>query len=123
MLKYSERMNKVDYQKLFHEIKDFERDTFAERMDEQVKQFYDILMLTQNCISEIDCAIVRRKYKKLAHAEWETRKEEEYDLELVIADVRKQLLRYEMADSGVFASIRSLWCGIGKINVRADAIR
>lgn len=70
------------------------------RMDEQVKQFYDILMLTQNCISEIDCAIVRRKYKKLAHAEWETRKEEEYDLELVIADVRKQLLRYEMADSG-----------------------
>ena len=34
MLKYSERMNKVDYQKLFHEIKDFERDTFAERMDE-----------------------------------------------------------------------------------------
>ena len=27
-------MNKVDYQKLFHEIKDFERDTFAERMDE-----------------------------------------------------------------------------------------
>lgn len=36
----------------------------------------------------------------MAHAEWETRKEEEYDLELVIADVRKQLLRYEMADSG-----------------------
>lgn len=70
------------------------------RMDEQVKQFYDILMLTQNCISEIDCAVVREKYKKLAHAEWETRKEEEYDLELVIADVRKQLLRYEMADSG-----------------------
>ncbi len=70
------------------------------RMDEQVKQFYDILMLTQNCISEIDCAVVGEKYRTLAHVEWETRKEEEYDLELVIADVRKQLLRYEMADSG-----------------------
>lgn len=70
------------------------------RMDEQVKQFYDILMLTQNCISEIDCAVVKEKYKNLARVEWETRKEEEYDLELVIADVRKQLLRYEMADSG-----------------------
>lgn len=70
------------------------------RMDEQVKQFYDILMLTQNCISEIDCFIVGEKYKTLARVEWETRKEEEYNLELVIADVRKQLLRYEMADSG-----------------------
>lgn len=70
------------------------------RMDEQVKQFYDILMLTQNCIAEIDCAVVREKYKNLACVEWETRKEEEYDLEMVIADVRKQLLRYEMADSG-----------------------
>lgn len=70
------------------------------RMDEQVKQFYDILMLTQNCISEIDCAVVGEKYKNFAQVEWETRKKEEYDLELVIADVRKQLRRYEMADSG-----------------------
>jgi predicted nucleotidyltransferase component of viral defense system len=70
------------------------------RIDEQVKQFYDILMLTQNCISEIDCAVVGEKYRTLACVEWEMRKEEEYDLELVIADVRKQLLRYEMADSG-----------------------
>lgn len=70
------------------------------RMDEQVKQFYDILMLTQYCISEIDCIVVKEKYKDLARGEWATRKEEEYDLEMVIADVRKQLLRYEMADSG-----------------------
>lgn len=33
-MKYWERINKVDYQKLFHEKKDFERDTFAERMEE-----------------------------------------------------------------------------------------
>jgi predicted nucleotidyltransferase component of viral defense system len=71
------------------------------RMDEQVKQFYDILMLTQNCISEINCAIVRKKYIELARVEWETRiKDKEFDLELVIKDVEKQLLRYEMADSG-----------------------
>jgi predicted nucleotidyltransferase component of viral defense system len=71
------------------------------RMDEQVKQFYDILMLTQNCISEINCAIVREKYIELARVEWETRiKDKEFDLELVIKDVKKQLLRYEMADSG-----------------------
>jgi predicted nucleotidyltransferase component of viral defense system len=71
------------------------------RMDEQVKQFYDILMLTQNCISEINCAIVREKYIELARVEWETRiKDKEFDLELVIKDVEKQLLRYEMADSG-----------------------
>ncbi len=76
------------------------------RMDEQVKQFYDILMLTQNCISEIDCSVVREKYKDLARVEWETRKEEKYDLELVIADVRKQLLRYEMADSGEDAELK-----------------
>lgn len=59
-------------------------------------------MLTQNCISEIDCAVVREKYKNLARVEWETRKEEEYDLELVIADVRKQLLRYEMCYNGQY---------------------
>lgn len=50
------------------------------RMDEQVKQFYDILMLTQRCISEIDCAVVREKYEYLACVEWETRKKEEYNL-------------------------------------------
>lgn len=36
----------------------------------------------------------------MARIEWETRKEEAFDLEMVITDVRKQLLRYEMADSG-----------------------
>lgn len=34
MLKYLEGMNKVDYQNLFHDKKDFERDTFVGRMEE-----------------------------------------------------------------------------------------
>lgn len=71
-----------------------------DRMDEQVKQFYDILMLTKYCISEIDCSVVSKKYLDLAKTEWFVRKETECNLDDVIADVRKQLLRYEMADSG-----------------------
>ena len=71
-----------------------------DRMDEQVKQFYDILMLTQYGISEIDCSTVRIKYMDLIKKEWFVRKGTECSTEEVIADVRKQLLRYEMADSG-----------------------
>ena len=71
-----------------------------DRMDEQVKQFYDILMLTRYGLSDLDCSLVRDKYLKRAKEEWTVRKEEGYDLEQVIVDVRKQLLRYEMADSG-----------------------
>lgn len=71
-----------------------------DRMDEQVKQFYDILMLTKYCISEIDCSVVSKKYLDLAKTEWFVRKETECNVNDVIADVRKQLLRYEMADSG-----------------------
>ena len=71
-----------------------------DRMDEQVKQFYDILMLTRYGLADLDCSIVRDKYLKRAEEEWTVRKEEGYDLEQVIVDVRKQLLRYEMADSG-----------------------
>ncbi|MBO5237858.1 MAG: nucleotidyl transferase AbiEii/AbiGii toxin family protein [Lachnospiraceae bacterium] len=71
-----------------------------DRMDEQVKQFYDILMLTKYGISEIDCSTVRNKYMDLIKKEWSVRKGTECSAEEVIADVRKQLLRYEMADGG-----------------------
>lgn len=70
------------------------------RMDEQVKQFYDILMLTKHCISRLSCSVVREKYLKRAEEEWSVRKGTEYDIDEITADVRKQLLRYEMADSG-----------------------
>lgn len=71
-----------------------------ERMDEQVKQFYDVLMLTKCCISEIDCSIVVEKYLDLVNREWLIRKGIECNMDDVIEDVRKQLSRYEMADSG-----------------------
>lgn len=71
-----------------------------DRMDEQVKQFYDILMLTNHCISQIECSAVREKYLELIKNEWFIRKGTECIEDDVIADVRKQLLRYEMADSG-----------------------
>lgn len=77
-----------------------------ERMDEQVKQFYDILMLTKYCISEIDCSIVGEKYLDLINKEWLVRKGTECNVDDVIADVRKQLLRYEMADSGEDAELK-----------------
>lgn len=71
-----------------------------DRMDEQVKQFYDILMLTQYCVSGLQCTLVREKYLKRAHEEWLMRNGFEYELDQITADVRRQLLRYEMADSG-----------------------
>ncbi len=77
-----------------------------DRMDEQVKQFYDILMLTKYCIAGIDCSKVREQYVKLAGNEWFIRKQTECDLEEVVADVRKQLFRYEMADSGEDAELK-----------------
>ncbi len=57
------------------------------RMDEQVKQFYDIMMLAKYCITEMDCSIVREKYLELSVAEWFVRKHTECDMNDVIADV------------------------------------
>ena len=64
-----------------------------ERLDEQVKQFYDIMMLSRNGISEIQCSVVKEKYLKRA---------EQY----IIEDVEKQLLRYQQADSGEDAELK-----------------
>lgn len=72
-----------------------------DRMDEQVKQFYDIMMLTKYCLKDMDVGMILRKYVKRAEQEWRDRKpEEEYHIENIIADVRRQLYRYSMADSG-----------------------
>jgi hypothetical protein len=71
-----------------------------DRMDEQVKQFYDVVMLTIYQLDELDIKEVRKKYLKRAEKEWHDRKGTEYDLQEIIADVRKQLCRYSMVDSG-----------------------
>lgn len=71
-----------------------------DRMDEQVKQFYDVMMLTTYQLDELDIEAVRKKYLQRAEKEWYDRKDSEYDLEEIITDVRRQLLRYSKADSG-----------------------
>lgn len=76
------------------------------RMDEQVKQFYDIMMLIRYCLSNLDSAVVHEKYLKRAKEEWMDRSVDECNMDTVIADVRKQLYRYEMADSGEDAELK-----------------
>lgn len=72
-----------------------------DRMDEQVKQFYDVMMLTKYCLEDLDVNQVCEKYCRRAKQEWQDRKPgETYDLESIIADARRQLYRYSMADSG-----------------------
>ena len=84
-----------------------------ERLDEQVKQFYDIMMLSRNCISEMQCSVVKEKYLKRAEQEWNTRKitlgstleGRDYEPKYIVKDVEKQLLRYQQADSGEDAEL------------------
>ena len=45
-----------------------------DRMDEQVKQFYDVVMLTIYRLDELDIKEVRKKYLKRAEKEWYDRK-------------------------------------------------
>lgn len=85
-----------------------------ERLDEQVKQFYDIMMLSRNCISEMQCSVVKEKYLKRAEQEWKTRKitlgstleGRDYEPKYIVKDVEKQLLRYQQADSGEDAELK-----------------
>ena len=85
-----------------------------ERLDEQVKQFYDIMMLSRNCISEMQCSVVKEKYLTRAEQEWNTRKitlgstleGRDYEPKYIVKDVEKQLLRYQQADSGEDAELK-----------------
>lgn len=77
-----------------------------DRMDEQVKQFYDVVMITIYRLDELDINEVRKKYLKRAEKEWYDRKDSPYNLEEIIADVRKQLYRYSMVDSGEDAELK-----------------
>lgn len=85
-----------------------------ERLDEQMKQFYDIMMLSRNCISEMQCSVVKEKYLKRAEQEWNTRKitlgstleGRDYEPKYIVKDVEKQLLRYQQADSGEDAELK-----------------
>lgn len=70
------------------------------RLDEQVKQFYDIMMLSKYCLRELNFEVIKYKYLERAEEEWKDRSTDTYDISEVVADVKRQLYRYEMADSG-----------------------
>ena len=81
-----------------------------DRMDEQVKQFYDILMLTQYCRESMNPAEIWIRYKARAEEEWNERansdgewemlKGKAFSLDEVIGDVKNQLQRYGQVDNG-----------------------
>lgn len=70
------------------------------RLDEQVKQFYDIMMLSKHCLEELNFEVIKCRYLERAEEEWKDRSTDTYDLSEIVADVKWQLYRYEMADSG-----------------------
>lgn len=69
------------------------------RMDEQIKQFYDILMLTKFHFDKFQIHKISEMYVKRAEQECRTR-EISINLDEIESDVRKQLYRLSFADSG-----------------------
>lgn len=69
------------------------------RLDEQIKQFYDIWMLTQYHFPKLKINEIRENYIKRAKQECEVR-EKDFDIEVIMLDVRRQLYKLKDADSG-----------------------
>ena len=87
-----------------------------DRMDEQVKQFYDILMLTRYCWESMNPAEIWKRYKVRAEEEWSERansdgewevlKRKTFSLDDIIDDVKNQLQRYGQVDNGENKELR-----------------
>ena len=78
-----------------------------DRMDEQVKQFYDVMMISRYCYDDLDFENVRAKYLARAEMEWgDRRKDESFSLESIISDVCAQLDRYAAVDDGEEAELK-----------------
>lgn len=75
------------------------------RLDEQVKQFYDIWMLILHHFSELNFKEIKEKYLIRAIKEMEERKGI-FLLEVIMADVRRQLFRYKCVDNGSDSILR-----------------
>ena len=81
-----------------------------DRMDEQVKQFYDVLMLTRYCRNSMDPLKIWNRYKTRAgeewneransDGEWEVLKGKSFSIYTVMEDVKNQLQRYGQVDNG-----------------------
>ncbi len=78
-----------------------------DRMDEQVKQFYDVMMISRYCYDDLNFENVRSKYLARAEMEWvDRRKDEPYSIESIISDVCTQLDRYATVDDGEDAELK-----------------
>ncbi len=73
-----------------------------ERLDEQIKQFYDIANLLRYNFDRLNPEEVKSSYLKRAESEWIVRNKKEnsknFFLQNIIADVFNQLARYEAVD-------------------------
>ncbi len=69
------------------------------RMDEQIKQFYDIWMLINYHLDEFNIQDISKKYIARAIQECKSRKID-FDLNIIKVDVYKQLYRLSSVDSG-----------------------
>jgi len=76
-----------------------------DRLDEQIKQFYDIWMLTKLHYEELDINEIREKYLKRAKQECEERNCS-FDIDEIKEDVRMQMIRYKRTDSGSDALLK-----------------
>lgn len=76
-----------------------------DRLDEQVKQFYDILMLLKYNHKNINLNIVKEKYINRARNECSSRKID-FNMPRIIADVIAQLERYSIVDNGEDAELK-----------------
>lgn len=78
-----------------------------DRMDEQVKQFYDVMTISRYCYDDLSVDNVREKYLARAEMEWGDRKKDEpFSLESIISDVSAQLDRYAAVDDGMDAELK-----------------
>ncbi|MBR2693669.1 MAG: nucleotidyl transferase AbiEii/AbiGii toxin family protein [Thermoguttaceae bacterium] len=72
-----------------------------DRMDEQIKHFYDIIMLAKHCLPRMNGREIGKKYMERAKEEWEDRRgNEPFSIKPIMNDVYLQLRRYEQADTG-----------------------
>lgn len=81
-----------------------------DRLDEQVKQFYDILMLVKYRRDELNSSEIWKKYLSRAEEEWNERaatgsnmgslKGKTFSIKTVADDVHSQLERYAKVDNG-----------------------
>ena len=73
-----------------------------ERLDEQIKQFYDIANLLRYNFDKLNPEEVKSSYLKRAESKWIVRNKKEnsknFFLQNIIADVFNQLARYEAVD-------------------------